>query len=119
MHARGQMTKLSADTRRGSLTRLLAIFGLASVLGLAAAVPALAQDPTSAQYNSAVNQVQGEVGGGGPSSPAPAQRASGLQENVVGGLPFTGLDLLALVAVALALASIGFALRRMTTPGPR
>ncbi len=113
------MTHLDANTRTGSFARLLAVSGLVSVLGLAAAAPALAQDPTSAQYDNGVTQVKGEVGGGGPSASAPAQRSSGLQKNVVGGLPFTGLDLLALVAVALALASIGFALRRMTTPGPR
>jgi len=54
--------------------------------------------------------VAGNVGGGndGPSAP------SGLQHKVVGGLPFTGLDVVALLAVAVALTSMGLVLRRLT-----
>jgi hypothetical protein len=101
------------ETRTGSLPRLLAVFALVSVVAFAAAAPALAQDPTANQYASPVNQVNNDVGGGSN------QQESGLQENVVNGLPFTGLDVIALCAVALALASIGFALRRMTDVHPR
>jgi hypothetical protein len=74
---------------------------------------ALAQagDPTKAQYDNQVTQVAGNVGGGGDDGSAP----SGLQNKVVGGLPFTGLDVVALLAVAVALTSMGFALRRLTS----
>jgi hypothetical protein len=74
---------------------------------------ALAQagDPTNAQYDNQVTQVAGNVGGGGDDGSAP----SGLQKKVVGGLPFTGLDVVALLAVAVALTSMGFALRRLTS----
>ena len=43
--------------------------------------------------------------------PAPP---AGLQKKVVTGLPFTGLDVVALLAVAVALTSMGLALRRLT-----
>jgi len=99
-------------TTRTSLSRLTR--PLAVVLAIAAlgstATSAWAQDPTSAQYETSVTRAAGGVGGGS----APAHRTSGLQKTVVGGLPFTGLDLIALVAVALAFTSVGFALRRLT-----
>ncbi|HEY5053334.1 MAG TPA: hypothetical protein VII45_07990 [Solirubrobacterales bacterium] len=69
----------------------------------------MAQDPTAAQYGASVTHISES---GGPSSPS--AHASGLQSSVVGGLPFTGLDLIALAAVAAAFTSVGFALRRMT-----
>jgi hypothetical protein len=78
-------------------------------LGIAFA-PAAAQaqsNPTSAQYKPAANQVSVEVEGG--------PEETGLQKEVVSGLPFTGLDLIALLAVAIAMTSIGFALRRLTS----
>jgi len=39
---------------------------------------------------------------------------SGLRDKVVGGLPFTGLDVIALAAVAVSLTSTGLALRRIS-----
>jgi membrane protein YqaA with SNARE-associated domain len=56
------------------------------------AAPALAQGPASSQ--------------------AHTTSSAGLRSTVVGGLPLTGLDLIALAAGALALSSVGFALRR-------
>ena len=94
----------------------LALTTLAAVLALAAFGPgaALAADPTGAQYDSDVRQI-GEVGGGGDADSS--EPATGLQKKVVGALPFTGIDLIALAAVALALASLGVALRRLTPTG--
>ena len=40
--------------------------------------------------------------------------ASGLEKTVVSGLPFTGLDLIALLGVAVLLTTMGLALRRLT-----
>ncbi len=108
------MNRTQRQRKTGSFSRLLAILGLVSLVSLAAAGLAFAQDPTAAQYANPVNQVSGSVGGGGGGSTPSTQQTSGLQENVVNGLPFTGLDVIALCAVALALTSIGFALRRMT-----
>lgn len=121
---RGQMSRLPTDIHpRLSLRSLPALIVAIVALVLGSAIPALAQDPTSAQYDTPVTQVAPETGGGGgdaggsagesDSGGAAAEDASGLQQSV-GGLPFTGLDVVALLAVALALASFGFALRRMT-----
>ena len=85
---------------------------LATVAALALIGPvslAHAGDATKAQYKNPVTKVAADVGGGGgPANP------SGLQKRVVGGLPFTGLDVVALLAVAVALTSMGLALRRLT-----
>jgi hypothetical protein len=71
-----------------------------------------AGDPIKDQYDNPVTKVAGSVGSGNdPTPPAPK---AGLQKQVVGGLPFTGLDVVALLAVAVALMSMGFALRRLT-----
>lgn len=94
--------------RLALLARIASVACVVSVLTLAMASPAPAQDPTATQYNTTVVQVHES---GGPGSP-PA--ATGLRSSVVGGLPFTGLDLIALAAVAVAFTSVGLALRRMT-----
>jgi hypothetical protein len=70
-----------------------------------------AGDPVKSQYDNEVTKVAGTVGGNDPTPPAPT---AGLQKEVVQGLPFTGLDVVALLAVAVALMSMGFALRRLT-----
>lgn len=67
-------------------------------------VASATSNPTNAQYKSPPTQVSQEVSGG----------PAGLQDEVVSGLPFTGLDAIALVAVGVALTSLGFALRRLT-----
>jgi hypothetical protein len=121
------MNRLIPRSKRRSLApaRFLSVLGAISVLVLVLAAPALAQDPTQAQYDNSVTQVTNNVGGGPGSGPsagngssegAPVATSSGLQKSVVGGLPFTGLDLIALAAVAVAFTSLGFALRRMTAP---
>lgn len=81
------------------------VLGLLVIALLIPAGTALAQsDPVDSQYESAVTQVSNNDGGG----------SSGLETSVVDGLPFTGLDLIALAAVAVALTSVGLALRHMT-----
>ena len=86
---------------------------LASVTALWLVGPvALAQagDATKSQYDNPVTKVAADVGGGGNGPSA----QTGLQKKVVGGLPFTGLDVVAMLAVAVALTSMGLALRRLT-----
>ena len=101
------MTKHS----RNSVSRFVALLVTVSALWLVGPVSlAQAGNATNDQYSNPVQKVAGSVGGGsdGPSTP------SGLQKKVVGGLPFTGLDVVALLAVAVALTSMGLALRRLT-----
>lgn len=91
-----------------SLTLALSLSVL--VIG-AAPMAALAQtsgDPTKAQYDNSVEQIQDGFGS------APSGGSSGLQEEIISGLPFTGLDVIALIAVAAALITMGFALRHLT-----
>ena len=99
-------------------TRLTRSF-LALVVTAAIAAPAAqAADPTNAQYQTSVNQIEKQVGGGGNDSGGGSQSAGPLFSPVVNGLPFTGLDLVALGAVAVALMSLGLVLRRLTIPRP-
>lgn len=100
------MTKYS-KIRSRSIVALLATVAALSLVG-----PAMAQadDPTNGQYDNDVQKVAAGLGSGGntPSTPA------GLQKKVVHGLPFTGLDVVAMLAVAVALTSMGLALRKLT-----
>jgi hypothetical protein len=86
--------------------RLSARFASAAVLGALLALllwapGASASDPTQEQYNPVTHVSHGSG-------------ASGLEKTVVSGLPFTGLDLIALLGVAVVLTSMGLALRRLT-----
>jgi hypothetical protein len=82
-----------------SVTRFRLLCLLAMVAALALGVPANAGASGQAKQGSA---------------PSGKQARSGLHGKVVGGLPFTGLDVIALAAVAVALTSTGLALRRLT-----
>jgi hypothetical protein len=104
---------MTKHTRIRSSSRLIALLATVSALWLVGPVSlAHAGDATKSQYANPVSAVAGDVGGGGndPTAAAPA----GLQKKVVGGLPFTGLDVVALLAVAVALTSMGLVLRRLT-----
>jgi hypothetical protein len=84
---------------------------------------ALAQDalsnPSASQYEPK-SQVQGEVQGasttGSNTAAAVADTSSSSSGSSTGTLPFTGMDVLVLSAVALALVGTGVALRRLSTP---
>jgi len=109
---------------------LLAVLAGTLVLGLAVG-PAFAaadnptNDPTASQYSSPANIGVGGVGGQntpgtgtagtGASGAAPAGSAgSSAVSGSSGSLPFTGLDLVALLAVAIALTAAGLVLRRVS-----
>ena len=111
MHGRSYRAK-------GALGILLALI-LATSLVIAS--PAMAQnDPTSAQYceEGTINEVTGEpcAEAGTAGTASSGSQASGLNGRVVGSLPFTGIDLVVLGVVALALLGTGFALRRLSAP---
>ena len=83
------------------------------------AVPALAGaqqvDPTTNQYGDQLSQIN--TGGNTPSNTgsgsAPSETPSGTGlGGKVGPLPFTGFDVIAMAAVALAVTGLGLALQR-------
>jgi hypothetical protein len=93
-------------------------FALIAVVGALAIGPAtaLAQDalsnPSSAQY-----EPQSQVQGTTTTGSAAVNSSSGSNGGgSTGTLPFTGLDVAVLAAVALALVGTGIALRRLSTP---
>lgn len=100
------MTKQTRFSSRRIVAMLMTVAALSLVGPVAMAQ---ASDTTKAQYDNDVTKVAAGLGSGdGPQTPA------GLQKKVVGGLPFTGLDVVAMLAVAVALTSMGLALRRLT-----
>jgi hypothetical protein len=100
-----------------ALTRKLAAV-LVVVLITAVAVPAFASaqqvSPTDRQYRNTLTQV-----GGGLAQPAESAPAadSGLEQRV-GPLPFTGFDVIAMAAVALAVTGLGLGLQRAVSREP-
>jgi hypothetical protein len=101
-----------------SKTKLAALLVVALCASLA--VPALAGaqqvDPTTNQYGDQLSQIN--TGGNGntptsgtPSAPTASPGGSGLSGNV-GPLPFTGFDVIAMAAVALAVTGLGLGLQR-------
>jgi hypothetical protein len=78
--------------------RIVCLLATAAVLALAVSSVAMASGP--------VKQGGQANPGGRPTTP--------LHGKVVDGLPFTGLDVIALAAVALSLTSTGLALRRLS-----
>jgi hypothetical protein len=98
------------------------IAGLALIVVLGALVAgpatAMAQDalsnPSDAQYEPQ-SQVQGTNTTGADAVAATPTGGSN-DGGSSGTLPFTGLDVMVLAGVALALVGTGFALRRLSTP---
>jgi hypothetical protein len=105
--------------------KLASLMLVAMCAALIAPVAAGAQtvDPTDTQYNNTLQQVsqggsacvEGESGsgssaGGNECAPPPSSN-EGLGGNV-GPLPFTGFDVIAMAAVALAVTGLGLGLQR-------
>jgi hypothetical protein len=88
--------------------RLAGLLIVVLCASLAAPTLAAAQqtDPTGDQYDPTVTQIQAAGGSGGGSA------GSGGLDGNVGPLPFTGFDVIAMVAVALAVTGLGLALQR-------
>jgi hypothetical protein len=92
------------------LAGLLLVAILASALAPAFA-GAQQVDPTTSQYSNQLNQVSA---GGSP----PPSSQTGLSSHV-GPLPFTGFDVIAMAAVALAVTGLGLGLQRAVSRQPR
>ncbi len=91
---------------------------VASMLVVMLAFPALAMagNPADDQYAGTDQNLGSQVNSGGgssdPGDPAgPSADSAGLGGNV-GPLPFTGFDVIAMAAVALAVTGVGLALQR-------
>ena len=103
---------------RMTVRNRIAGLALIVVVGALLAGPAtsMAQDalsnPSAAQYEPQ-SQVQGTTTTGSNSVAANTSSGGG---GSTGTLPFTGLDVMVLAAVALALVGTGVALRRLSTP---
>ncbi len=102
------MTKHSKIRSSRSIFALVMTVAALCLVGPVTA--AQANDPTDGEYKNDVQKVAAGLGSGGNTPSAPA----GLQKKVVTGLPFTGLDVVAMLAVAVALTSMGLALRKLT-----
>ena len=91
--------------------------GLIAVVAIGVGAPAAgaqeinAGGPASDQYDPPVVQVETSAGANDPSDP------SGLTDPV-GPLPFTGFDVIAMLAVALAVTGLGLALQRAVANRP-
>jgi hypothetical protein len=115
---KGDLIQLRSISKRTPFAALLIVVLCASL-----AVPALAGaqqvSPTNDQYDNELTQVSQ---GANPKPPAgndgaPTASASGLSGNV-GPLPFTGFDVIAMLAVALVVAGAGLALQRAVSRQP-
>jgi hypothetical protein len=117
---------ISKETGSVRITNLLKtkLAGLLVVaLCASLVVPALAGaqqvDPTTSQYGGQLSQINtgGKPGGGQPANttnsgaPAASPAGTGLSGHV-GPLPFTGFDVIAMAAVALAVTGLGLGLQR-------
>lgn len=107
------MLKRTRHLRKpGAGLALIALVGLLALPGLAAA-----QSPSDDQYDSATERIETLAGGGGGSAGTGDGSPSGL-ESTVGPLPFTGFDVVAMLAVALAVTGLGLGLQRAVSRQP-
>ena len=104
------MTRNYIKRNDGLRLRVVALTVVAALV-----FPALAgaQSPTKDQYDPVpcVNCSQSGEGAGGTGDPGDPGDPSGLSGNV-GPLPFTGFDVIAMIAVALTVTGIGLTLQR-------
>ena len=101
---------MSRTQKKGKLAGLLVVAIFVALLLPALAV-AQQTSPSDAQYSNNLSQVS--TGGGGNDCPecVDGGGGGGLGGNV-GPLPFTGFDVIAMTAVALAVTGLGLALQR-------
>ena len=97
---------MSRTQRNGKLAGLLVVAIFVALL-LPAFAGAQQTSPSDAQYSNNLSQVS--TGGG--NDPGASGGSEGLGGNV-GPLPFTGFDVIAMTAVALAVTGLGLALQR-------
>jgi hypothetical protein len=115
------METQASSTRARGLKAVVAVamlsLALFAVPGQAFAGDPCNSDPTADLYGSKSQCVAANLGAGGGGGGQPAERVAVPQASSGPSLPFTGLDVAALAAVALALTGTGMVLRRLATNG--
>jgi hypothetical protein len=115
------MQAQASSTRARGLKAVLAVamlsLALFAVPGQAFAGSDPCNDPTEGQYAAGTQQCVAAGLGAGGGGGQPAERVAVPQASSGPSLPFTGLDVAALAAVALALTGTGMVLRRLATNG--
>lgn len=89
----------------------LLVAAIFAALLLPAFAGAQQTSPSDAQYSNNLSQVSTGGGSGGSGGSGGTESSGGLGGNV-GPLPFTGFDVIAMAAVALAVTGLGLALQR-------
>jgi hypothetical protein len=89
----------------------LLVVAIFAALLLPAFAGAQQVSPSQSQYGDRLEQISAGGGGNDPGSAATSSAGDGLGGNV-GPLPFTGFDVIAMAAVALAVTGLGLALQR-------
>ncbi len=98
------MNKNTLKTRIAGLL-VVTVLSLGAVPSMATAQDSISVGPTADQYD--------------PPPQTFKERSSGGLNESVGPLPFTGFDVIAMLAVALAVAGLGLALQRAVSREPR
>lgn len=107
---------IQMKTRFTSRLALLAVVALTGAFAVPAIATAQTLEPTAGQYDDTLTQISQGADPRGPG--APDEPTGTLDENV-GPLPFTGFDVIAMAAVALAVAGLGLALQRAVSRTPQ
>jgi hypothetical protein len=101
-----EITGKHASNRRVRRALVTLVTVLVAMFAISASASAQQVSPTDSQYNGTLPQVAS-----GSNQPGEPSEPSG---RVVGSLPFTGLDVALMLAVAALVAGSGLALRRAT-----
>jgi hypothetical protein len=107
-------TRMTVRKRFAGLA-LLAVVGALFVGPATALGQDALSNPSAAQYEPQ-SQVQGQTTTGSNDAVAATPSSGSNGGGSTGSLPFTGLDVMVLAAVALALIGTGVALRRLSAP---
>ena len=101
------LTVRSNRSNRSAFRLFAALVAMALILAVPTSAVAQQVTPTDDQYE---RGIIGTAGSGGPSDPVEVDSA--------GTLPFTGLDLVAIVAIGVGLIGTGFMIRQVSKSGP-
>ena len=115
MQTKRSRTKVARSLKATLAVAMLSV-ALFAVPGQAFAGDPCNSNPTTDLYGTEQQCVAANLGAGGGGG-APAERVAVPAASSGPSLPFTGLDVAALAAVALVLTGTGFVLRRVATIG--
>jgi hypothetical protein len=112
----GEAQVMKTSRRPTGRVALLAIVALAVAFAAPAIANAQTLEPTQGQYDDTLTQISQ---GANPNNPGGPDEPTGTLDENVGPLPFTGFDVIAMAAVALAVAGLGLALQRAVSRSPQ